>query len=247
MNPAVELSGVSKTFRDFWMRPKVKAVDSLDLEIARGEVFGLLGPNGSGKSTTIKMILGLLSPDCGKVLLDGLNPRSVEARRSLGYLPELSYLHPFLTAEETLWYYAGLCSLDRRTARDRISQLIAMAGLEQAARRAVGSFSKGMARRVALACALVGKPSILVLDEPTSGLDPVTSANIHKLISKLNAALGATSVVVTHDLQSAMRFADRILLLKDGRVAECSESAAFAASRNPDVVEFLAAMKGGAA
>ena len=112
----VSLNGVSKTFRDFWLRPTVVAVDALSLGVRRGEVFGLLGPNGSGKSTTIKMILGLLSPSAGQVRLFGLGPRSVAARRRLGYLPELSYLHPFLTAAETLRYYAGLCSLPRREA-----------------------------------------------------------------------------------------------------------------------------------
>lgn len=218
MNLAVELRGVAKTYRDFWLRPKVKAVDSLDLEIAKGEVFGLLGPNGSGKSTTIKMILGLLSPDRGEVLLDGRSPRSVEARRSLGYLPELSYLHPFLTAEETLWYHAGLCSLDRKTARERISQLISMAALESAARRAVGTFSKGMARRVALACALVGKPSLLVLDEPTSGLDPVSTSEVKTLVKTLSAA-GITILMTSHLLADAGDVCDRVCILDSGRKA----------------------------
>lgn len=113
----IELEGVEKTFRDFWLRPTVKAVDGLSLVVKRGEVFGLLGPNGSGKSTTIKMILGLLAPSRGNVKLFGLSPRSIAARQKLGYLPELSYLHPFLTAKETLGYYAGLCGLGPRSQR----------------------------------------------------------------------------------------------------------------------------------
>ena len=152
----IRLEKVSKTFRDFWLRPTVAAVDSLDLEVRRGEVFGLLGPNGSGKSTTIKMILGLLSPSAGKVSLFGLPPHAKAARARLGYLPELSYLHPFLTARETLMYYAGLCSLPRAEARSRADQLLEMVKLSDMANRAVGGFSKGMARRVALASALVG-------------------------------------------------------------------------------------------
>ena len=115
----IELKDVRKTFRDFWLRPTVAAVDGLSLEVRRGEVFGLLGPNGSGKSTTIKMILGLLDPSGGSVKLFGKSPRSVAARRRLGYLPELSYLHPFLTAKETLMYYAGLCGLNRRVSAER--------------------------------------------------------------------------------------------------------------------------------
>ena len=156
----IRLEKVSKTFRDFWLRPTVAAVDSLDLEVRRGEVFGLLGPNGSGKSTTIKMILGLLSPSAGKVSLFGLPPHAKAARARLGYLPELSYLHPFLTARETLMYYAGLCSLPRAEARARADQLLEMVKLSDMANRAVGGCSKGMARRVALASALVGKPEL---------------------------------------------------------------------------------------
>jgi ABC-2 type transport system ATP-binding protein len=115
----IELENVSKTFRDFWLRPTVKAVDGLSLEVRKGEVFGLLGPNGSGKSTTIKMILGLLAPSAGDVRLFSMPPQSVAAREKLGYLPELSYLHPFLTASETVLYYAGLCGLGRRESRLR--------------------------------------------------------------------------------------------------------------------------------
>ena len=110
----IELKNVTKVFRDFWLRQTVKAVDGLSLSVAKGEIFGLLGPNGSGKSTTVKMILGLLSPASGEVSLFGRSPRSSIARSKIGYLPELSYLHPFLTAAETLRYYAGLCGLDRR-------------------------------------------------------------------------------------------------------------------------------------
>ena len=131
----IELEGIVKTFRDFWLRPTVRAVDGLDLTVRKGEVFGLLGPNGSGKSTTIKIILGLLAPSAGKVRLFGLEPSSVEARKRLGYLPELSYLHPVLTAKETLSYYAGLCGLDRKTSRSRTQELLEMTGLADVASR----------------------------------------------------------------------------------------------------------------
>jgi ABC-2 type transport system ATP-binding protein len=216
----IELEGVGKTFRDFWMRPTVDAVGSLDLSVARGEVFGLLGPNGSGKSTTIKMILGLLRPTRGRLRLFGLPPRAVAARDRLGYLPELSYLHPFLTARETLAYYAGLCDLDRRTARSRIGELLEMVGLSAAADRAVGSFSKGMARRVALASALVGRPELLVLDEPTSGLDPVSTNEVKTLVKTL-AKGGMTVLMTSHLLGDAQDVCDRIAILNRGeKVAE---------------------------
>ena len=218
MDSVIEMKGVCKTFRDFWLRPTVKAVDGLELAVARGEVFGLLGPNGSGKSTTIKMILGLLAPGAGEVRVFGLSPRTVAARAKIGYLPELSYLHPFLTATETLSYYAGLCGLDSRTAKERTRQLLEMVGLEDVAGRAVGSFSKGMARRVALASALVGRPELLVMDEPTSGLDPVSTNEVKTLIRTLSGA-GMTVLMTSHLLADAEDVCARVCILDGGRKA----------------------------
>ena len=216
----IELEDVRKTFRDFWLRPTVAAVDGLSLEVRGGEVFGLLGPNGSGKSTTIKMILGLLDPSGGSVKLFGKSPRSVEARKRLGYLPELSYLHPFLTAKETLMYYAGLCGLNRKVAAERTRQLLEMVGLKDVAKRPVGGFSKGMARRVALAAALIGKPELLVLDEPTSGLDPVSTKEVKTLVKAL-AAGGMTVLMTSHLLADAEDICDRVMILNHGKsVAE---------------------------
>ena len=216
----IELSDVRETFRDFWLRPTVNAVDGLTLAVRRGEVFGLLGPNGSGKSTTIKMILGLLPPSAGKVSLFGLQPRSVEARRKLGYLPELSYLHPFLTAKETLTYYAGLCGLSRAVARERAAELLEMVGLSDVASRTVGGFSKGMSRRVALAASLIGKPELLVMDEPTSGLDPISTKEVKTLIKALSAG-GMTILMTSHLLADAEDVCDRVTILNHGKaVAE---------------------------
>ncbi len=226
---AISLEGVSKTFRDFWLRPTVKAVDALDLEVEKGEVFGLLGPNGSGKSTTIKMILGLVAPTVGKVELFGLPPRSVEARRRLGYLPELSYLHPFLTPVETLRYYAGLCGITGKEAAHRTTELLKMVKMEEVANRPVGGFSKGMARRVALAAALIGKPELLVLDEPTSGLDPVSTKEV-KLLIKALAKNSMTVLMTSHLLADAEDVCTRVAILNrgrkvaDGKIGELGES-----------------------
>lgn len=215
MDAVVQLDGVAKTFRDFWLRPVVEAVKGLDLTVNRGEIFGLLGPNGSGKSTTIKMILGLLTPTRGKVSLFGLSPRSVAVRRKLGYLPELSYLHPFLTAKETLGYYAGLCGLSHAETKRRTAELLEMVGLEKAAVRRTGGFSKGMARRLALACALVGRPELLVLDEPTSGLDPVSTNEVKELVKTL-ARAGMTVLMTSHLLGDAQDVCDRFAILDQG-------------------------------
>lgn len=225
----IELAKVTRIFRDFWLRPTVKAVDGLDLTVRRGETFGLLGPNGSGKSTTIKMILGLLTPSSGSVRLFGLSPRSIAARAKLGYLPELSYLHPFLTARETLGYYAGLCGLPRSVARARTDELLRMVKLTDVANRPVGGYSKGMARRVALAAALIGKPELLILDEPTSGLDPVSTREV-KLLIKALAENGMTILMTSHLLADAEDVCDRVMILNhgksvaEGRVAELGES-----------------------
>lgn len=216
----IELNGVGKTFRDFWLRPTVKAVDGLDLAVVQGEVFGLLGPNGSGKSTTIKMILGLLAPSAGTISLFGLPPRARAARARLGYLPELSYLHPFLTAKETLGYYAGLCNLPRAVAKARTAELLEMVGLSAVAARPVGGFSKGMARRLALASALIGRPELLILDEPTSGLDPVSTNEVKTLVKTL-AAGGMTILLTSHLLADAEDVCDRFAIVNHGaKVAE---------------------------
>ena len=216
----IELNGVGKTFRDFWLRPTVQAVDGLDLAVAQGEVFGLLGPNGSGKSTTIKMILGLLAPSAGTISLFGLPPRARAARARLGYLPELSYLHPFLTAKETLMYDAGLCGLRRAVAAERARELLRMVGLTEVAGRPVGGFSKGMARRIALSSALIGRPDLLVLDEPTSGLDPVSTKEVKTMIKALSAG-GMTILMTSHLLADAEDVCDRVMIVNHGRsVAE---------------------------
>ena len=225
----ISIEGATKTFRDFWLRPTVNAVDGLSLDVRKGEVFGLLGPNGSGKSTTIKLILGLLAPTLGRISVFGLSPRAVAARAKIGYLPELSYLHPFLTARETIMYYAGLCNLSRSVAAERTRELLKMVKLEDVSNRVVSGFSKGMARRVALASALVGKPELLILDEPTSGLDPVSTKEVKTLVKAL-AKNGMTVLMTSHLLADAEDVCDRVMILDrgksvaEGRVAELGES-----------------------
>lgn len=222
--PVVELKGVKKVFRDFWLRPVAEAVNGLDLTVARGDVFGLLGPNGSGKSTTIKMLLGLLAPSAGEIRLFGLSPRARAARARLGYLPELSYLHPFMTARETVRYYAGVAGLDTQTARRRTAELLEQVGLADVANRAVGGFSKGMARRVAFASALVSHPELLVLDEPTSGLDPIGTREVKNLIRTL-AQKGVTVLMTSHLLGDTEDVCTKIAILAKGRVAAFGRTA----------------------
>jgi len=217
-NATLEAEGLRKVFRDFWKRPRTVAVDGVSLRAGPGEVIGLLGPNGSGKSTTIKMILGLLQPSAGRVRLFGLDPSSPAARARLGYLPELSNLHKFLTPRETLAYYAGLFGMPASIRRDRTAALLRRVGLDgRAADRPVGEFSKGMARRVGLAQALLNDPELVILDEPTSGLDPVGRREVKDLVRELGAE-GRTVLLSSHLLAEAEDVCTRVAILVDGRV-----------------------------
>lgn len=217
MTSAIETTGLRKTFRDFWRRPTVCAVDSLSLTVRTGEVFGLLGPNGSGKSTTIKMLLGLLRPTAGTISVLGRPAGDIRAKARIGYLPENTHLHRFLTPRETLRYYGSLFGLDRRTCRTRVDELLEMVDLNDDANRAIGGFSKGMARRVGIAQALINAPDLLILDEPTSGLDPVACREVKDLIRML-AASGVTVLMTSHLLADVEHVCDRIAIMHRGMV-----------------------------
>ncbi len=215
--PVVSSVGLTKVFRDFWGRPKAKAVNDIDFEIHEGEVVGLLGPNGSGKSTTVKMILGLLYPTGGSLSVLGRSPRAVETKREIGYLPEDSYLYKYLTAEETLDFFGSLFNLSRAERARRIDQLLEMVGMAHARRRRVGEFSKGMARRIGLAQAMINDPAFLILDEPTSGLDPLGCKEVKDLILTLKKR-GKTVVITSHLLSDIEDVCDRVIILYGGRI-----------------------------
>ncbi len=209
--------GLTKVFRDFWRRARVRAVNDLDLDIQPGEIFGLLGPNGSGKSTTIKMILGLLHPTRGRVSVFGRPPDDVRIKNRIGYLPEESYLYRFLNARETLEYYGALFQLHRRERRRRTEELLEMVGLKSAARRPVGEYSKGMARRIGLAQALINDPDLLILDEPTSGLDPIGAKLVKDIIVRLGQEHRKTILLSSHLLADVEEVCDRVTILFGGR------------------------------
>ncbi|OVE73857.1 ABC transporter ATP-binding protein, partial [bacterium B17] len=213
----VEVSELTKMFRDFWRRPKVVAVDKLSLKIPRGEVFGLLGPNGSGKSTTIKILLGLLKPTSGEVKVLGKAPDDVSAKKSIGYLPEESHLYNYLTPKETLDFYGRLFDMSSKQIKERTDQLLEMTGLAHAANRPVGEFSKGMARRIGLSQALINDPELVVLDEPTSGLDPVGCRQVKDLIGAL-AKRGKTVILSSHLLADVEDVCDHVSILYNGKI-----------------------------
>lgn len=213
----VEARGLTRAFRDFWMRTRAMAVDHIDLEIRSGEIFGLLGPNGSGKSTTIKMILGLLRPTAGRLAVFGRPATDVAVKRHIGFLPEESYLYRYLTPLETLDYYGRLFGLRRVERRRRSEQLLDMVGLSGVAHRHVGEFSKGMMRRIGLAQALVNDPEFLILDEPTSGLDPIGTKLVKELILDLRER-GKTILLSSHLLGDVQDVCDRMVMLYGGKI-----------------------------
>lgn len=216
-SPVVRANNLQKIYRDFWRRPRARAVDGIDFELQQGEVYGLLGPNGSGKSTTIKVLLGLLHPDGGDIQVLGKPPRNVEVKKRVGYLPEESYLYPYLDARETLRFYAALFGLEGAVREQRIDELLDMVGLAHTGRRRVGEFSKGMARRIGLAQALINDPDLVILDEPTSGLDPLGTRQVKDIVRAL-ADRGKTVLLSSHLLADVEDVCDRITILYGGKV-----------------------------
>ena len=213
----VRATGLTKVFKDFWGRPKARAVDNVDFEIRRGEVFGLLGPNGSGKSTTIKLLLGLLYPTKGHITVFGQSPRDVASKARIGYLPEESYLYRFLNPAETLDFFGSLFQIDSAERRRRAEQLIEMVGLNQARSRTIGEFSKGMQRRIGIAQALINDPDLVILDEPTAGLDPLGCREVKDLIRAL-AQRGKTVILSSHLLSDVEDVCDRAVIYYGGRI-----------------------------
>ncbi|MFM9059476.1 MAG: ABC transporter ATP-binding protein [Planctomycetaceae bacterium] len=215
----VEARNLSKTYRDFWGRSKKAALKPLDLEIRRGEIFGLLGPNGSGKTTTLKLLLGLIFPTSGEARIFGRPATDVAKNERLGYLPEESYLYKFLDAEETLDFYGRLFDMPPAERARRAAALIEMVGLERDRKRQLREYSKGMTRRIGVAQALINDPELVLLDEPTSGLDPIGTREMKDLIVDLKAR-GKTVIMCSHLLADVEDVCDRIAVLHQGELKE---------------------------
>ena len=213
----VSVRGLTKVFKDFWNRPKARAVDNVDFEVRKGEVFGLLGPNGSGKSTTVKLLLGLLNPTKGHIEVFAHSPRHVQTKARIGYLPEESYLYRYLNSRETLDFFGNLFHLDKADRDNRAEQLLEMVGLGKTQTRAVGEFSKGMQRRIGLAQALINDPDLVILDEPTAGLDPIGCREVKDLIVAL-ARRGKTVILSSHLLSDVEDVCDRVVIYYGGKI-----------------------------
>ncbi|MGI9114262.1 MAG: ABC transporter ATP-binding protein [Chthoniobacterales bacterium] len=248
--PAIRLAGVSKVFPVPLRRRVVVALRDLNLEVATGEVYGLLGPNGSGKSTTLKIILGLIAPTRGTVGIFGRDNSAVATRSDIGFLPENAYFHKFLTGAETLRFHARLCGLGRRETDARIDELLETVDLTRARDARLGTYSKGMLQRIGLAQALVHRPKLLVLDEPTAAIDPAGSRDIQNLIASLKQR-GVTVLLSSHLLTQVQEVCDRVgilhrgTLLREGRVEDLlaieNQTELVLENASPDLLDALEA------
>ena len=217
MESVIKTVELTKTFKDFWRRDRVRAVDHLNLNVHKGEIFGLLGPNGSGKTTTIKLILGLLFPTSGGVRIFGMPPGNISLKSRIGFLPEESYLYKYLNAAETMSFYGRLFGLSALERSKRIKRLLGMVGLTASANRPVGEYSKGMARRIGIAQSLINDPDLVIMDEPTSGLDPIGRREVKDIILELKE-LGKTVLLSSHLLAEVEDVCDRIAILYAGKL-----------------------------
>jgi ABC-2 type transport system ATP-binding protein len=215
--PAIRVNDLSKIFPTPFRRRRVVALQHLNLEIAPGEIYGLLGPNGSGKSTTLKIILGLIEPTHGSVQVFGRDHSTVAVRRDIGFLPENAYFHKFLTGTETLRFHARLSGLKSDESRSRIVELLETVGLTRAADARLSTYSKGMLQRIGLAQALIHRPKILILDEPTAAVDPAGSRDIQNLIASLKKQ-GTTILLSSHLLTQVQEVCDRVGILHRGKL-----------------------------
>lgn len=255
MAAAVEIDSVHKSFPGHWGKGGVYAVKGVSLRIEEGGVYGLIGPNGSGKSTIMKMLVGLLRPDAGSCRVFGNPASSSINRREIGFLPENPYFYKFLTGAETVRFYGRLCGLRGAALRGRVDELLELTGLQEAAHRRLGGYSKGMLQRVGLAQALVQRPRLLVLDEPTAGVDPLGSRTIRDIIMGLRRQ-NVTVFLCSHLLEQVQEVCDRVGILYQGNlIAEGSVDELTRDSRRteitlatpaPELLEQLRALAGDA-
>ena len=222
---AIAVEGLTKVFPVPFRRQSIVAVRDLNLRVEPGEVYGLLGPNGSGKSTTLKIILGLVSPTRGRTRIFGRDSSLVESREAVGFLPENPYFYKFLTGEETLRFFGKLCRLNGARLKSRVRELLELVGLTNARDQRLSSYSKGMLQRIGLAQALINEPRLVVLDEPTAGVDPAGSRDIRNLIVDLKGR-GITVLLSSHLLTQVQEICDRVgilargMLVREGRLEE---------------------------
>jgi ABC-2 type transport system ATP-binding protein len=217
METMIRFNGVSKVFKEGFYGRRVQALHDLSLEIGQGEVFGFLGPNGAGKSTAIKILINLIYPDAGEAAVAGKDVGEREVRRMVGFLPENPYFYDYLTAEELLWFGGRASGMDKAGIRARTDLLLDKVSLNNARKRPLRTYSKGMAQRAGLALALIHDPQVVILDEPMSGLDPIGRKMVGDVILELKQA-GKTVFFSSHILNDIERFCDRVGIIIGGKL-----------------------------
>ncbi len=218
METVLEIQNLRVEFKPSARHQPVKvAVDGLNLSVRPGEVFGFLGPNGAGKTTTMHVLLGFIRPTSGAVRLFGVNTSETFARQRIGYLPEQTYYYKFLNAEELLRFYGRIFGIARAELDRRIDAVLKLVELEDARKRLIKTYSKGMQQRVGLAQALINDPDLLILDEPTSGLDPIGRMKMREIIQRLKQE-GKTVFFSSHELGEVETVCDRVGILRNGQL-----------------------------
>jgi ABC-2 type transport system ATP-binding protein len=212
---ALETNDLHISYRSGWRRAQRQAVRGLSFSVQPGEVVGFLGPNGAGKSSTIKALMGFVEPSGGEARLLGAPAGSPEARRCVGFLPEVALYYPWLTPRETLWMYGRLAGLDADTTRRQSAELLEKVGLAGREDERLKGFSKGMLQRVGIAQALLGSPRLLILDEVSSGLDPLGRRHLRDLMLEQKRK-GVTIFFSSHELTEVAQLCDRVILVKGG-------------------------------
>jgi len=241
----IEIRNLKKSFK------KSKVLDGVDLKIQNGETLVILGRSGTGKSVLLKHIIGITKPDDGTIDIDGnrisdlSGPELYKAVINMGMLFQGAALFDSMNVEENTGFFlnqhgdtATGAKLSEQEIKDRVSHALEMVGLAGTQQKMPSELSGGMRKRAALARLIVYRPSIILYDEPTTGLDPITSMQINELIVKTQHELKATSIVVTHDILSALHVADRLALLDQGKIVHIAEPEAFMKIDNP-IIEFL--------
>ncbi|OHC03447.1 MAG: multidrug ABC transporter ATP-binding protein [Planctomycetes bacterium RIFCSPLOWO2_12_FULL_40_19] len=233
---AIRTEDLTKAYKSFWGRRKILALDKLNIAIQKGEIFGLLGPNGSGKTTTLKLLLGLITPTDGRAYVLGKSTNDVAIKSKIGFLPEESCFYRFLNADETLDFYGQLFRIPGKERKLRINRLVEQAGLEFARKRPLRQYSKGMLRRIGIAQALINDPDLVILDEPTSGLDPIGTRETKDIILALKER-GKTVLLCSHLLSDVQDICDRVAILDKGKLQLAGTIDELLSSKN--VVEIL--------
>ena len=233
---AIRTEDLTKAYKSFWGRRKILALDKLNIAIQKGEIFGLLGPNGSGKTTTLKLLLGLITPTDGRAYVLGKSTNDVAIKSKIGFLPEESCFYRFLNADETLDFYGQLFRIPGKERKLRINRLVEQAGLEFARKRPLRQYSKGMLRRIGIAQALINDPDLVILDEPTSGLDPIGTRETKDIILALKER-GKTVLLCSHLLSDVQDICDRVAILDKGKLQLAGTIDELLSSKN--VVEVL--------